>query len=210
MRRAALVLATAWVSTDAWSRATTTTTQKPEASRPAELAVDVDGAQTPLNAAPAPSAAPRAPEQYLYTELLANATDLGPAPANATLTANGSNATSVPANLRGTFGGAVQKEEATTPGPAVEMDFHTACKKGLFDVVMTKLQDDKVKKLVNSGNAEGFAPLHLAAAGGHVAVCRLLIEAGARLDLKHMAEQQTALHLAASNPCGKQPVSSVA
>ena len=62
---------------------------------------------------------------------------------------------------------------------------------------MAKLQDDKVKKLVNSGNAEGFAPLHLAAAGGHAAICRLLIEAGARLDLKHMAEQQTALHLAA-------------
>ena len=75
---------------------------------------------------------------------------------------------------------------------------------------LARLQDDGVKKLVNSGNAEGFAPLHLAAAGGHVAVCRLLIEAGARLDLKHMAEQQTALHLAARNPCGNQPVSSVA
>ena len=94
----------------------------------------------------------------------------------------------------------MRKEEPTTP--VEEMDFHTACKKGLVDVVTTKLQDEKTKKLVNSGNAEGFAPLHLAAAGGHAAICRLLIEAGARLDIKHMAEQQTALHLRDRAPHG--------
>jgi ankyrin repeat protein len=99
----------------------------------ARNSVDFLGDEAPHAASP-PSAAPAAP----------NATDAR---------------TSVPANLRDTFGGTVPK---APPQSNAKETLHTACKRGLYDVVKEKLKTDR--HLIDGGDSEGFAPLHLAAA----------------------------------------------
>lgn len=59
---------------------------------------------------------------------------------------------------------------------------------------LTKLKESLNADNINSKDEDGFTALHLAADRGHVEAVKLLIDAGADLDIK-TDDEETALHL---------------
>ena len=80
--------------------------------------------------------------------------------------------------------------------PGFEMDIITAASKGDCRQVQLLLQEGAQAGAVN---ASGWTPLMYAAHYGHVAVVRVLIEAGCDVEQREWKDQRTALMMAASN-----------
>jgi hypothetical protein len=63
------------------------------------------------------------------------------------------------------------------------------------DVVKKLLRQANIKKSINARDKNGWAPLHCAAARGHLKVCKLLINAGADVAAKNLdGERRACLH----------------
>ncbi|ROI69406.1 Ankyrin-3 [Anabarilius grahami] len=75
---------------------------------------------------------------------------------------------------------------------------HIAAAKGSAAVIRELLTFNQVGPLTLNNKANGLCPLHLAAAGGHTEVVKVLLEAGASVTEEDV-EGMTAIHLAAKN-----------
>ncbi|XP_039279932.1 ankyrin repeat domain-containing protein 39 isoform X2 [Nilaparvata lugens] len=99
--------------------------------------------------------------------------------------------------------------QSSTAQTLDEMDFE----RGVWSAALDG-DEDRVRRLLRGGvwgvdelDKAGYTPLHYAARAGHTAVCRLLLQSGASVNLATRAANATALHRAALK--GKEEVVSL-
>jgi ankyrin repeat protein len=75
------------------------------------------------------------------------------------------------------------------------------CKPDIADVFEDDLKLDKDIVNINICNSDGFTPLHIASMHGHTDMVRLLLDAGAWINVVSRTRGLTPLHLACQNHC---------